>query len=196
MAAGTMIWNIVPIPDYQTLMRPFLAAHNDGQEHSVADVRTHLADEFGLTDEGARRRFRAARTQNGTTAWDGRRRTCTGQGCSSVRADRSIGSRIAVDGPSNSILNGSTTTSSANSTSFASSGSARHQAIVPTRRLRPPPRRAALDRRRTRRPRNASMPRTDEDVPLVVELRGGDPVSELSQACEAATSGAAVATVA
>ena len=32
-----------------------------------------------------------------------------------------------------------------------------------------------------------------EDVPLVVELGDGDPVSELSQAGEAATSGAAVA---
>src|SRR3954464_12282467 len=35
-----------------------------------------------------------------------------------------------------------------------------------------------------------------EDVPLVVEFHNGDPVSELSQAGEAATSGAAVATVA
>jgi hypothetical protein len=34
-----------------------------------------------------------------------------------------------------------------------------------------------------------------EDVPLAVELRAGDPVSELSQAGVAATSGAAVATV-
>jgi hypothetical protein len=33
----------------------------------------------------------------------------------------------------------------------------------------------------------------DEDVPLAVELRSGDPVSELSQVGEAATSGAAVA---
>jgi hypothetical protein len=32
-----------------------------------------------------------------------------------------------------------------------------------------------------------------EDVPLAVELRDGDPVSELSQAGEAATSGAVVA---
>jgi hypothetical protein len=33
-----------------------------------------------------------------------------------------------------------------------------------------------------------------EDVPFAVELRGGGPVSELSQAGEGATSGAAVAT--
>jgi hypothetical protein len=32
-----------------------------------------------------------------------------------------------------------------------------------------------------------------EDVPLAAELRGGDPVSELSQAGDAATSDAAVA---
>jgi hypothetical protein len=36
---------------------------------------------------------------------------------------------------------------------------------------------------------------TAEDVPFVVELRDGDPVSELSQAGVAATSGAAIATV-
>ena len=35
----------------------------------------------------------------------------------------------------------------------------------------------------------------NEDVPLAVELRDGDPVSELSQAGEAATSGAAVGMV-
>jgi hypothetical protein len=34
-----------------------------------------------------------------------------------------------------------------------------------------------------------------EDVPVAVELRDGDPVSELSQAGVAATSGAAVAMV-
>jgi hypothetical protein len=34
-----------------------------------------------------------------------------------------------------------------------------------------------------------------EDVPFAVELRDGDPVSELSQVWVAATSGAAVATV-
>jgi hypothetical protein len=37
--------------------------------------------------------------------------------------------------------------------------------------------------------------RVEEDVPLAVELRDGDPVSELSQAGVAATSGAAVATL-
>ena len=36
----------------------------------------------------------------------------------------------------------------------------------------------------------------DEDVRIVVELRDGDPVSELSQTAVAATSGAAVAMVA
>jgi len=36
---------------------------------------------------------------------------------------------------------------------------------------------------------------TAEDVPLAVELRDGDPVSELSQAGVATTSGAAVAVV-
>jgi hypothetical protein len=40
----------------------------------------------------------------------------------------------------------------------------------------------------------ARTPGRTEDVPLAVELRDGDPVSELSQVGEAATSGAAVAT--
>jgi hypothetical protein len=44
-------------------------------------------------------------------------------------------------------------------------------------------------------PRDPSIWADIEDVPLVVELRDDDPVSELSQAGEAATSGAAVATV-
>jgi restriction system protein len=37
------------VPDYQTLMRPVLALHADGQEHAVSAVRDTLAVEFALT---------------------------------------------------------------------------------------------------------------------------------------------------
>ena len=39
------------IPDFQSLMLPFLQFAADGEEHSVADARTPLADQFGLTEE-------------------------------------------------------------------------------------------------------------------------------------------------
>ncbi len=39
------------IPDYQTLMRPFLAVVSDGKERKVRDVVGKLADEFQLTPE-------------------------------------------------------------------------------------------------------------------------------------------------
>lgn len=41
----------VPIPDYQSLMRPFLAAHLSGQDRAVGEVRAELAEHLGLTDE-------------------------------------------------------------------------------------------------------------------------------------------------
>lgn len=41
---------LVAIPDYQTLMRPLLAAYEDGQERPVAQAREMLASDFGLTD--------------------------------------------------------------------------------------------------------------------------------------------------
>jgi len=41
----------VPIPDFQTLMRPLLELASDGQIHSVRDVRGQLAERFKLTDE-------------------------------------------------------------------------------------------------------------------------------------------------
>jgi restriction system protein len=41
----------VAIPDYQTLMLPFLRLLADGQEHRAADAVEQLNDEFGLTPE-------------------------------------------------------------------------------------------------------------------------------------------------
>jgi restriction system protein len=44
----------MPIPDFQSIMRPLLAAHEDGQEHRNRDLVAHLGDLFGLTDEERR----------------------------------------------------------------------------------------------------------------------------------------------
>lgn len=41
----------MPIPDYQTLMLPFLRIAGDGQEHRFRDAVESLAQEFTLTDE-------------------------------------------------------------------------------------------------------------------------------------------------
>jgi restriction system protein len=41
----------MPIPDYQTLMRPVLELHADGAEHATKTVVAVMADKFGLTDE-------------------------------------------------------------------------------------------------------------------------------------------------
>jgi restriction system protein len=40
----------VAIPDYQTIMRPVLAALADGNEHRALHLRHAMADEFKLTD--------------------------------------------------------------------------------------------------------------------------------------------------
>jgi hypothetical protein len=42
---------IVPVPDYQTLMRPLLALHESGGTRTQAELRTQLAEEFQLSDE-------------------------------------------------------------------------------------------------------------------------------------------------
>ncbi|MBN2491237.1 MAG: restriction endonuclease [Planctomycetes bacterium] len=42
------------IPDFQSIMRPLLAAHEDGKEHVNRDLVALLADRFGLTDEERR----------------------------------------------------------------------------------------------------------------------------------------------
>ena len=44
----------MPIPDFQTLMRPLLAAHEDGEEHINRDLIGELADQFELTEDERR----------------------------------------------------------------------------------------------------------------------------------------------
>jgi restriction system protein len=41
----------MPIPDYQTLMRPLLALLSDGDEHVLRDLRANLAEQFTLSQE-------------------------------------------------------------------------------------------------------------------------------------------------
>ena len=44
----------MPIPDFQTLMRPLLALHAEGKEHVNRDLVDALAQQFGLTDQEQR----------------------------------------------------------------------------------------------------------------------------------------------
>ena len=44
----------MPIPDFQTIMRPLLAAHEDGEEHINRDLISELADQFELTEDERR----------------------------------------------------------------------------------------------------------------------------------------------
>lgn len=44
----------MPIPDYQTLMLPFLKLAADGKEHLLKDSYQILSDQFGLTEEEKR----------------------------------------------------------------------------------------------------------------------------------------------
>lgn len=44
----------MPIPDYQTIMRPLLQFAGDEKEHHVRDMISHLADVFQLSPEERR----------------------------------------------------------------------------------------------------------------------------------------------
>jgi restriction system protein len=39
------------VPDFQSLMLPLLKLVSDGREHSIQEIRDHLANEFALTEE-------------------------------------------------------------------------------------------------------------------------------------------------
>jgi restriction system protein len=45
---------VVVIPDFQSLMRPVLAIHQDGQPHTAAELRDKVAAEVGVTEEDRR----------------------------------------------------------------------------------------------------------------------------------------------
>jgi restriction system protein len=42
---------LMTVPDFQSMMRPVLAVHADGQPHTSADVRDAVADVLGVTEE-------------------------------------------------------------------------------------------------------------------------------------------------
>ena len=44
----------MPVPDFQSLMLPFLRSAGDGETHQMADIRASLADEFKLNDAEVR----------------------------------------------------------------------------------------------------------------------------------------------
>lgn len=41
----------MPIPDFQTIMLPLLQCFSDGQEHSVQDLMSTLAEKFALSED-------------------------------------------------------------------------------------------------------------------------------------------------
>lgn len=49
------------VPDFQTLMRPLLAIHEDGAEHKIADTRDVLAQQFELSDNDRAERIPSGR---------------------------------------------------------------------------------------------------------------------------------------
>jgi restriction system protein len=49
------------VPDFQSLMRPLLAAHEDGSEHEIAATRDLLADTFDLSAEDRAERIPSGR---------------------------------------------------------------------------------------------------------------------------------------
>ena len=62
---------MVPIPDFQTVMRPLLEAVSDGQPCPLAEVRQRVADAFGLNDAERRELLPSGRQTviNNRTGW-------------------------------------------------------------------------------------------------------------------------------
>ena len=53
----------MPIPDFQTLMRPVLVAHQDGNERSTDDLRDAIAEEFDITEAERREMIPSGRAR-------------------------------------------------------------------------------------------------------------------------------------
>lgn len=53
----------MPIPDFQSLMRPLLEAHSDGAEHKNRDLVNSLANRFNLTEEERREMLPSGRAK-------------------------------------------------------------------------------------------------------------------------------------
>src|SRR3954454_7289882 len=61
----------MPVPDFQTLMRPLLEEYAAGGERRIADVRADLATRFGLTEEDLAERLPSglAKTFDNRVGW-------------------------------------------------------------------------------------------------------------------------------
>lgn len=61
----------MPVPDFQTLMRPILDELSTGAERSIGDVRASLAQQFNLSDEELAQRLPSgqAKTFNNRVGW-------------------------------------------------------------------------------------------------------------------------------
>jgi restriction system protein len=61
----------VPIPDFQSIMRPLLELASDGKEHSISDAREELAKLFALTEDEKKALLPSGRqsTFNNRVAW-------------------------------------------------------------------------------------------------------------------------------
>jgi Mrr N-terminal domain len=62
----------VPVPDYQTLMRPVLALMEDGADWNASSIREAVVSEFRLTAEDIEERLPAAATPPFVTVSVGR----------------------------------------------------------------------------------------------------------------------------
>jgi len=61
----------MPVPDFQTLMRPLLEGYAAGDERRIADVRAELAMQFGLTEDELAERLPSglAKTFDNRVGW-------------------------------------------------------------------------------------------------------------------------------
>jgi restriction system protein len=63
------------IPDFQTLMRPLLELHADGDEKAQSELRDALARRFELTEEDLAERLPSGTARTFVTASPGLQRT-------------------------------------------------------------------------------------------------------------------------
>ncbi len=51
----------MPIPDFQSIMRPMLQHLSDGQQHSITELHDKISDDFGLTSEERKERINSGK---------------------------------------------------------------------------------------------------------------------------------------
>ena len=76
----------VAVPDFQSLMRPCLAVHQDRQPHTPTDLRDRLAAQMHVSDERpGRDAAKVAGSRVSPTGWPGRSLTWPRRACLIVR---------------------------------------------------------------------------------------------------------------